>query len=73
MYPSRVPCWNQIAVSTLAMKLSSIPGRVKAQVMRLLDDRIGVRFSSPDVGDLIAGWSRGTSTVNRAATSPSGN
>ncbi|MFP6707746.1 MAG: hypothetical protein VCE75_17280 [Alphaproteobacteria bacterium] len=53
--------------------MSSIPGRVKAQVMRLLDDRIGVRFSSPDVGDLIAGWSRGTSTVNRAATSPSGN
>ncbi len=57
----------------LEMELPNIPGRVKAQVMRLLDDRIGVRFSSPGVGVLIAGWSRGTSTANTAATSPSGN
>ena len=57
----------------LEMEFPNIPGRVKAQVMRLLDDRIGVRFSSSGVGVLIAGWSRGTSTANTAATSPSGN
>ena len=53
----------------LELELPNIPGRVTAQVMRLLDDRIGVRFSNPGVGVLIAGWSRGTSTTNTAAPS----
>jgi hypothetical protein len=53
----------------LELELPNIPGRVTAQVMRLLDDRIGVRFSNPGVGVLIAGWSRGASTTNTAAPS----
>ena len=53
----------------LEFELPNIPGRVTAQAMRLLDDRIGVRFSNPGVGVLIAGWSRGTSTTNIPATS----
>ena len=54
----------------LALELPNIPGRVKARVMRLVDDKIGVRFLNPGIGVLIAGWSRGTSSVQMAANRP---
>ncbi len=47
----------------IELELPNIPGRVQAQVMRRVKDKIGVRFSSPGVGVLIAGWSRGTSSI----------
>lgn len=49
------------------LELPHIPGRVKARVMRRVNDAIGVRFLNRGVGVLIGGWSRGTSTPGVAA------
>ena len=62
------PHCDLVVGDSLELELANIPGRVQAQVMRLVDEKIGVRFTTPGVGVLIAGWSRGTST----ATLPAG-
>lgn len=52
----------------LELELPNISGRVKAQVMRLSENGAGVKFSNPNIGILIAGWSRGTSATPPKST-----
>lgn len=54
----------------LELELPSISGRVQAMVIHRSGDGVGVQFSNPSIGILIAGWSRGTSAT--AVTPSSG-
>ena len=58
--------------AVLELELPNIPGRVEAKVMRLTSGGVGVRFLTPGIGVLIAGWSRGTSATPVMATAGSG-
>ncbi|MDA1101901.1 MAG: PilZ domain-containing protein [Proteobacteria bacterium] len=48
----------------LELELPSISGRVQARVIHLSVNGVGVRFTNPSIGVLIAGWSRGTSAMS---------
>ena len=61
-----VDCGMQVG-SRLELELQSIPGRVRAEVVRLTANGAGIRFSNSGSGVLIAGWSRGTSCAPAAA------
>jgi hypothetical protein len=53
----------------LELELPNIPGRVRARVKWLSHDGVGVHFDNPNVGVMIAGWSRGTTATSMMAAS----
>ena len=55
----------------LGLELANIPGFLKARVTRLSANGAGVQFANPNVGVMIAGWSRGTTAASVMSASRS--
>ena len=55
----------------LGLELANIPGFLKARVTRLSANGTGVQFANPNVGVMIAGWSRGTTAASVMSASRS--
>jgi len=64
-----VPDCGMRVGAELELELPNMPGRAQAVVKRLSDGSVGVKFVNPNVGVIVAGWSRGTSATSMMAAS----
>ncbi len=64
-----VPDCGMRVGAELELELPNMPGRVQALVKRSSDGSAGVQFVNPNIGVMIAGWSRGTTATAMMAAS----
>ncbi|MBT4043548.1 MAG: PilZ domain-containing protein [Rhodospirillaceae bacterium] len=64
-----VPDFGAPVGAEIELELPNIPGRVQALVKRRSENSVGVQFANPNIGIIIAGWSRGTTPSSMMAAS----